>query len=470
MYRHNLLFNKIEEVRIKYNLFGKNDKILICLSGGADSTALLVSVCEFYPDIEVYACHVNHSLRGDESDADECFAKALSEKLGVKFFSTKIDVNSHAKELGISTELAARNLRYSYFEKICKENGISLVATAHTASDNAETVIFNLARGTGLSGLSGIPPIRSLSNGINIIRPLIFASRSDIEDYLTFKNQTYVTDSSNLTDDYTRNHIRHNIIPELKKINASLEETIKNSCTLFRETQIFIDQTANNSMTDSIEKLSQYPDALRKNIVMKLYKGYSGDTLIEAKHIDKICSLIVSASDNLSKSYEVCLPSRISAHIKDGKLYFCPTVREKEKAEPYSIVIHDGFTEISGTHFLIYSETLSSSLPVKPDDISDLPSGFELYDTVILDKSKIDGAIVARSRQNGDTVKSCGNTKKIKELFNHKKIPVELRDKLPILCDKSGILYIPRVVTSDTHKKAVDASEKLRILIYSASL
>ena len=161
MYRHNTLFGKIEEARIKYNLFDKKDKILICLSGGADSTALLVSVCEFYPDANVYACHVNHSLRGVESDADECFAKELAEKLGVKFFSTKIDVNSYAKKFGLSTELAARNLRYSFFEKICSSQ---LIVSFILSFDNPHSSLSSSCVPWEMY-LSGIPTGTTFTEG-----------------------------------------------------------------------------------------------------------------------------------------------------------------------------------------------------------------------------------------------------------------------------------------------------------------
>ena len=178
-----------------------------------NSTALLsvfVSLKEKY-NLSIYAAHINHNIRGDEAKRDENFCKILCEKFNAELFIKSVDVPTLAKTAEkFSEELCGRNVRYAFFEEL-SQKFCAKIATAHTASDNAETLIFNIARGASLAGLSAIPPKRG-----NIIRPLIELSRGDIESYCEENNLEYVTDSTNLADDYTRNYIRHNIIPCLK--------------------------------------------------------------------------------------------------------------------------------------------------------------------------------------------------------------------------------------------------------------
>lgn len=200
-------------------LTDRHRNITVALSGGADSVALL---CCLYMlkeelDISLSACHVNHNLRGEESDGDELFVRRLCRMLDIPLYVRNIRVADYVGRHE-STELVARRIRYDFFGELGRGR---LIATAHTASDNCETVLINLIRGTALSGLCGIPPKRD-----NIIRPLIDCTREEIERFCRENSLGYVTDSTNLTDDYTRNKLRLNIIPELKRINPSLVAAI----------------------------------------------------------------------------------------------------------------------------------------------------------------------------------------------------------------------------------------------------
>lgn len=215
------MVNKIIDTLARYNMLEKGESIVVAVSGGADSIALLHAVNSLKEalGITVYACHINHNLRGEESLRDERFVKEFCGKLGVPLSIFSIDVKNNV-EKHESIEERARKMRYSCFEAVCKEKRAKL-ATAHTASDNAETVFINILRGTGTKGLGGIPPVRD-----NIIRPIIRCTREDIEKYCTENGLTYVTDSSNLSDDYTRNKLRHHLIPMLKEFNPSIFEAV----------------------------------------------------------------------------------------------------------------------------------------------------------------------------------------------------------------------------------------------------
>ncbi len=212
--------DKVKNAVLKFDMIKERPcKITVALSGGADSVALLYSLW-FLKDelqIELSACHVNHNLRGDESDGDEMFVRRMCRLLDIPLYVKNIKVLDYVSKHE-SVELVARKIRYDFFSELGADR---LIATAHTASDNCETVLINLIRGTALSGMCGIPPKRD-----NIIRPLIDCTREDIEEFCKEHSLPYVTDSTNLSTDYTRNKLRINIIPELKKINPSLIASI----------------------------------------------------------------------------------------------------------------------------------------------------------------------------------------------------------------------------------------------------
>ena len=454
-----LIHKKIEEANKKYELFNNSDKVLVALSGGADSVALLLSLKTFYPDVLLHACHVNHSLRGAESDRDADFVKELCEKNGIPLDLLKIDVAEIAKSSGLSTELAARKVRYDFFEDVCRKHGINKVATAHTLSDNAETVLFNLTRGSGISGLCGIPPKRALCDGISIIRPLICALRSDVEEFLSEIGQDFVTDSTNLTDDYTRNYFRHQIIPLLKKVNPSFEENLKTTGNILRETQIFVDKTAKNNMTRDVKVLAGLDDCILSNVIFSLYSQDTGETLLENVHINAIASLIKNYTLGISSANEICLPNKKSAIITGGNLKFCETLRnKKENISSYCSELNIGSNIIDNTNFCI----VISEQKTNPEN-----NGYLIHSEYVLDSSIICGKLFARSKIDGDTITCCGMTKKVKSLFNHSKIDTTTRSTLPLICDESGVLIVPGIAQNDNHKNKSNKDKPLYIYILS---
>ena len=216
---------KVEKYIAKHNLLTKEKSVLVALSGGADSVALLVALLKLEYRIE--AVHCNFHLRGEESNRDETFVRELCQRRGVKLHVIEFDTTQYAKEKGISIEMAARELRYDAFEKLRKETGAGAIAVAHHMDDSAETILLNLVRGTGIKGLHGIQP----KNGY-IVRPLLCVGREEIIDYLKWRNEQFVTDSTNLTSDYTRNKIRLEIIPKLAEINPSIKENLSTATPL----------------------------------------------------------------------------------------------------------------------------------------------------------------------------------------------------------------------------------------------
>lgn len=213
---------KVNKYICRHSLLQKKSKYIVALSGGADSVALLLILLSQGYNVE--AAHCNFHLRGDESNRDEKFVTELCHEKNVKLHLAHFDTISYSQLHKVSIEMAARHLRYSYFEQLSKDIGASGVCVAHHRDDSVETVLINLIRGTGLHGLTGIHP----QNG-NILRPLLCVSRDEIETFLNSVNQLYVTDSTNLKDDFIRNKIRLNIIPALREINPSISESIQNT-------------------------------------------------------------------------------------------------------------------------------------------------------------------------------------------------------------------------------------------------
>ena len=225
------LIEKFRTFAVKEKLFTAKQKILVAVSGGVDSVVL----CELFRMVKMDfgILHCNFQLRGKDSDDDETFVKELAKKYGVDFYCERFDTKKFQAANKLSLEVAARNLRYHYFEEIRSNFDYDMIATAHHLNDTVETLLFNLVKGTGIKGLTGIP----LKNG-KIIRPLLFASRAEIENYAVENSISYRTDMSNLSNEFDRNKIRNEIIPLLKKINPSLENTMLKNIHHFQEIEV----------------------------------------------------------------------------------------------------------------------------------------------------------------------------------------------------------------------------------------
>ena len=246
-------------------LFDRRHSLLAAVSGGADSVVMLhlLAQCQ----LKVAVAHCNFQLRGADADGDEEFVRQLAEKYQMPFFSIRFNTLAYADEHKLSVEMAARELRYNWFAQLAAEHHFDRILTAHHLNDNIETLLLNLTRGTGINGLCGISAV----NG-NIVRPLLFATRSQIEEYARLNNLAFRTDSTNLSDDYQRNIVRHRIVPVFKEINPAFEERILKNFKHIRQAadiyNWYIDKaksevlkTDDNCCTIDAEKLMQQPFA-----------------------------------------------------------------------------------------------------------------------------------------------------------------------------------------------------------------
>ncbi|MBQ6825159.1 MAG: tRNA lysidine(34) synthetase TilS [Clostridia bacterium] len=398
----------------RFSLLERGENITVALSGGADSMALLYVLLELRKNlgITVSAAHLNHQIRGDEALRDESFVKEQCEKLGVPLFIERAEVLKLAKEQNLSVELAARKLRYEFLERV----NTGKVATAHTASDNLETVIFNITRGSGLGGVCGIPAKRDI-----FIRPLIFCTRQDIENYCEANNIPYITDSTNLTDDYARNKIRHNVIPVLKELNPSVEETVLRMSLNATEDLEFIEGMAeeylskyanNNSFAlNDFEKLNP---AVAKRVIKLFIDKCNKEISPEAIHIE-------NAYNKALLGGKTSLPKNYSAVCENGEFW----------------VIKNGEPQIVPK----FSVSITG---YEKEDFEKFKKINNLLLNNCFDYDKIVGKLELRTRKTGDSIrlKNRGCTKTLNQIFNENKTPVAFRDKIPVLADEKGVVWV----------------------------
>lgn len=281
-----MLNKKISDFIERNNLLDKHKKYLVALSGGADSVALLMLLKQ--QDYNVEAVHCNFHLRGSESDRDESFCKNYCKKLNVAFHIVHFDTVTYAELHKVSIEMAARELRYNYFERLRNDIGAAGICVAHHRDDSVETVLINLIRGTGIHGLTGISP----KNG-NIIRPLLGVSRDEIVCFLNSCGQNYVVDSTNLVDDFVRNKIRLNILPLMKEINPAVCENIYKMTNRLREVEKIVEKglenggfNAKNIHSIDIKTLKEQPSP--EYVLFSLLKRYG----YSSAQIEQICDNI----------------------------------------------------------------------------------------------------------------------------------------------------------------------------------
>ena len=416
--------------------------VLVAFSGGADSSALLVMLCRYASQVgaKIYAAHVNHGIRGEEADRDELFCRQTAERLGVEIFVCKKDVPAFAKETSQSIETAARQVRYEFFDEIMREHGIPILATAHNANDNLETVIFNITRGCGLSGVCGIPPCRSCKNGF-AVRPILSMSREEILSFCSENGIEYVTDSTNVDTDYTRNKIRAEVIPTLLSINsgavenaARMSETLREDSACLTSLSDWFFEEMNDDGSFEIEKLLGSPSAVTGRAIISLYSAVSGKSDLEAVHLAAIRELCKRAVPHSRLN----LPSDVDALIENKRLYLV-------KREPTPAPAEDFYTELSQGENFIPEINAKIIIGTSQNEKNIYKNSILLY----LDSDKICGSLVARSRRNGDKILQRGVNRQVKKLLCDLHIPLSLRYRLPMLCDDNGIVAIPHAAIRD---------------------
>ena len=421
------MLEKVKNTISKYDMLSPSDSVLVGLSGGADSVALLVCLTEL--GYNVSAMHINHNLRGEESDRDERFCVELCKNLGIHLTVKSVDVKGYCQGNKLGIEEGARELRYRSFataktDKIC---------TAHTLSDSVETMLINLIRGTALKGLCGVPNKRG-----NIVRPLIGCTREEVEAFLSERNIGYVTDSTNNSNDYTRNKIRHLVVPKLAEIskeqNGSLYQNISKTLNSIKLDEDYLSTEAENllkrAQTDEnvfdYEVIFSSHEAVLNRMLVMLLKRYEVEvSAAKLEDLKRACE----------EGKKINLKKNVYASVKSGKLII---TREKEKPQVYFKEISFENTDKVSEFFL--DRRVKICLIERDSKESNVHNMFTKKD---IDYDKIKGKIFLRNRKSGDKIRLAerGLTKSLKKLFNES-IPLEERHKVAVLSDDDGVIYV----------------------------
>ena len=421
--------NKIEKAIKQYGMDVIFDGAIIGFSGGADSSAILHYLSKRTK--KLLAVHINHMIRGEEALRDEYFCKSVCKRYGVKFVSYRVDVPYLAEERKQGYEETAREERYKIFNKIISQDSdYKCIVTAHNANDNAETVIFNLSRGSGAKGIAGIKPVIN-----NIVRPLIYCSKDEILEYCKENSISYVNDSTNMDTDYTRNYIRHEIIPMLEKINPSFIDSCLRMGELLRDDDKFIQSACDKIIEENRIRTRISTDllnSLERPIASRLLLTISREAL-DRKSIDACLKL----AENGKVGQYINLPNKSSFKKERGYVKFVET--ENLVKVKYNLTLKEGVN---------YIEQVKTAISVN----SDLEPDLKKYELVECVKLKSEGALLVRSKRDGDKMIQGKMTKKLKTIFCDKHIPSHHRDKIPLICDEKGILHIPTVVSRDGAK------------------
>lgn len=425
------------------------DKVLVALSGGADSVTLLSVLSELKPKIgfEIFASHINHGIRGEEAKLDQDFCRELCKQHSIIFHTINLDIPAIAKKLKTSEENAGRIKRYEFFHKLCSDYGYTKIAVAHNMNDSVETALINMIRGCTLNGLGGIKPVNDI-----VIRPLYNVMRSEIENYIKSNNLSYCTDKTNYQNIYTRNCIRNVIIKDMEQINPSVVKTIFSNLQTISDDNDFIASYVLGLNAVKVEKnhviiekniFDNQHIAIKKRIIYDaFYKILGSGKDIESKHINILLENLFSGN-----SYD--MPHGIVVSVAFDKIYFAKKCVDNPK---FCISISPGETvslygrEFKAEFVNTYSKNDSDSIYID-------------YEKIKCDK------LTLRSRKDGDKIHLFGLTghKKIKQLMIELKIPSLQRDYIPLLCDGDEVVALVPYRICEKYKISDNTDKILRI-------
>ena len=408
----------------RLDMLPRGSGVLCAVSGGADSMCLLHLLWSKREELGVRVCaaHFEHGMRGEESLRDCAFVEDFCRERGIPCLTEHGDVGAYAAQKRLGLEEAARELRYAFLERAADALGCERIATAHTADDNAETLLLHLARGSGAKGLGGIPPVRG-----RIVRPLLQATRAEVEAYLAANGLSYVEDSSNASDDFSRNLLRHRAIPVLRELNPAFAEAASRTAALLREDEDCLQGMAEEFLGQAYDGRSLSAAALaalHPAVASRALRALCPQSL-ERKHV--AAALAFAAGEGLGR---LDLPG-LRLRREQGRLYFVP---DEAEALPPRAIRPGTVTELPELGLRVRAEEGVFSG-------EEINNSFKIY---CLKYEMICGDIVCTSRRPGDRLAPAGRgvTKSLKSLFLEAGMTQSERDRTPVFRDGEGVLAV----------------------------
>ena len=457
-----ILKSKVLSIVKEYNLIKEKDNIVIGVSGGPDSMALLYVLLDLKEEIDfnIHIAHINHGVRGVDAKEDQVFVEMVAKKLNLPYYTKDVNMIEYGREKGISAEEAGRELRYGFFREILHSLGGGRIAVAHNMNDQAETLLMRFLRGTGVDGLKGMEFIIQ-----DIIRPILGISRKEIESYIEINEIQTVLDKTNLMPIYTRNKIRLELIPYIEEnFNPNIINTLWRTSTISSTDSNFLEkyskerynkimkkEDGNSIILDGkkfLEEDKSIQQRIIRNAILKINKSLQG---ISESQIALVLNMFLA----FDTGKECHLSSDVVARTSYGEFIIEKNITKKEKEYSHNINLQ-GRTNLQDLGY-------SFDIKVLPRD-----------EIKIIEKSKsikyfdfdmVKGKLKIRNRRNGDRIMPFGmkGTKKIKDYFIDEKIPKEERDKIPLIVDDENILWVVGYRTSEIYKVTADTKQVLEI-------
>lgn len=460
-----MLKEKVLKFNKRNNLFQRGDKIIVGVSGGKDSVCLLdvLDRCREEWDLTLLVLHVNHGLRGEDSDRDEKFVENLAKQRGLEFYGEKVDVRQVSKERKMTEEEAGRYVRYQIMRHVCMEKGFDKIAVAHHQDDVAETVLFQLFRGSGPRGLSGIYPKREY-----MIRPILFAESQEIEEYIRENDLEYCEDSTNFTEEYSRNKIRLKVFPYVEKeINNKAKVHVAKAAQKIALQNSYIEKQAKKEYMRvvHVDRGEYFYDCrefdgldivIQIEIVRLVLKNFRETVKdITEKHYKKILSLTRKEAGK-----RITLPGNICVEKRYGCVWYRNVVGEsEERIQQECVFPYEGFVEIR-------KERMQIAMDVVPRE--KLPEEIPQKDyTKWFDYDKIKGGVCLRNPMEGDyfIMDSKGNKKKLSRYFIDEKIPASERCREIVLADENHVIWAVPGRISHAYKVTKETKQVLVVML-----
>ena len=444
-----MIKNKVLETIKEYKMFSPGDSVLLGVSGGADSTALLYSLHALKSELklsQIYVAHLNHMLRKEDAELDQKFVEGLSKNLGYLCLTESCDVAAYAAKNKMSLEEAGRSVRYKFYSDTAKKTGANKIALGHTADDSVETFLMRLLRGAGLKGLTGIPPVRS-----NIVRPLIKIWRREIDIYVGALKLVPRIDHTNYESKYMRNRVRLKLIPQLKIYNLNIKEILLQTVLLLTEDYLYMEAKTKEAMADitarekdnslelDAQKLRELEPPIQGHLIrtaIELIKGNLAE--LAFSHVHDIIKNI-----DQTEKWELHLPDNIFVYGSRNTITISKEkIAEVEKISFYYKCPVPGEVAAPEAKIRIKAEVLEKAEVTNSDKCA------------WLDFEEVGKELIVRSKKDGDRFYPLGmqSAKKLQDFFIDSKVPLEKRNSVPIVESAGRIVWVAGLRIDDRAK------------------